>query len=102
MRIQQFLDHHGIVANPFADEDAQTDLVFKGVCIRNTFHPTMDEFGHAEGAFGSVDFDRLYPRDKARYKADILRDFRILRDDINNWLTELFPDCPDSLQGRSR
>jgi hypothetical protein len=43
MKIQQFLDHHGIVANPFADEDAQTDLVFKGVCIRNTFHPTWDK-----------------------------------------------------------
>ena len=43
MKIQQLLDHHGIVANPFADEDAQTDLVFKGVCIRNTFHPTWDK-----------------------------------------------------------
>ncbi len=43
MRIQQFLDHHGIVSNPFADEDAQTDLVFKTGCIRNTFHPTWDK-----------------------------------------------------------
>ena len=43
MRIQQFLDHHGISSNPFADEDAQTDLVFKGACIRNTFHPTWDK-----------------------------------------------------------
>lgn len=43
MRIQQFLDHHAIATNPFADEDAQTDLVFKGVCIRNTFHPTWDK-----------------------------------------------------------
>ena len=43
MKIQQFLDHHGIAANPFADEDAQTDLVFKGACIRNTFHPTWDK-----------------------------------------------------------
>lgn len=43
MRIQQFLDHHGIASNPFADEDAQTDLVFKGACIRNTFHPTWDK-----------------------------------------------------------
>jgi hypothetical protein len=43
MRIQQFLDHHGIATNPFSDEDAQTDLVFKGVCIRNTFHPTWDK-----------------------------------------------------------
>lgn len=43
MKIQQFLDHHGIASNPFADEDAQTDLVFKGACIRNTFHPTWDK-----------------------------------------------------------
>jgi hypothetical protein len=43
MRIQQLLDHHGIASNPFADEDAQTDLVFKGACIRNTFHPTWDK-----------------------------------------------------------
>jgi len=43
MKIQQFLEHHGIASNPFADEDAQTDLVFKGHCIRNTFHPTWDK-----------------------------------------------------------
>ena len=43
MKIQQFLEHHGIASNPFADEDAQTDLVFKGACIRNTFHPTWDK-----------------------------------------------------------
>ena len=36
MKIQQFLEHHGIATNPFADEDAQTDLVFKGYCIRST------------------------------------------------------------------
>jgi hypothetical protein len=43
MKIQQFLEHHGIGTNPFADEDAQTDLVFKGHCIRNTYHPTWDK-----------------------------------------------------------
>jgi hypothetical protein len=43
MKIQQFLEHHGIAANPFADEDAQTDLVFKGYCIRSTYHPTWDK-----------------------------------------------------------
>ncbi|MEN6457645.1 MAG: hypothetical protein ABFC63_01835 [Thermoguttaceae bacterium] len=43
MKIQQLLDHHGIASNPFADEDAQTDLVFKGACIRNTFHPSWDK-----------------------------------------------------------
>ena len=43
MKIQQFLEHHGIASNPFADEDAQTDLVFKGACIRSVFHPAWDK-----------------------------------------------------------
>jgi hypothetical protein len=43
MKIQQFLEHHGIAANPFADEDAQTDQVFKGACIRNVYHPAWDK-----------------------------------------------------------
>jgi hypothetical protein len=43
MRIQQFLEHHGIVSNPFADEDAQTDLVFKSYCINHTYHPSWDK-----------------------------------------------------------
>ncbi|MBN1588446.1 MAG: hypothetical protein JW888_02935, partial [Pirellulales bacterium] len=43
MKIQQLLEHHGIVANPFSDEDAQTDLVFKGFCITHTYHPAWDK-----------------------------------------------------------
>jgi hypothetical protein len=43
MKIQQFLQHHGLPANPFADEDAQTDLVSKGSCIRTVYHPTWDK-----------------------------------------------------------
>jgi hypothetical protein len=43
MKIQQFLEHHGIASNPFADEDAQTDRVFKSVCIHSTHHPTWDK-----------------------------------------------------------
>jgi hypothetical protein len=43
MKIQPFLQHHSIASNPFADEDAQTDLVFKLTCINNTFHPTWDK-----------------------------------------------------------
>jgi len=43
MKIQQFLEHHGLISNPFADEDAQTDLVFKGSCIRSVFHPAWDK-----------------------------------------------------------
>ncbi|HEV3004555.1 MAG TPA: hypothetical protein VGX78_08835, partial [Pirellulales bacterium] len=43
MKIQQFLEHHGIASNPFADEDAQTDAVFKEHCIDSTHHPTWDK-----------------------------------------------------------
>jgi hypothetical protein len=43
MKTQAFLEHHGIGANPFAEEDAQTDPVFKDFCIGNTHHPTWDK-----------------------------------------------------------
>jgi hypothetical protein len=43
MKVQQFLDHHGITRNPFAEEDAQTDPVFKEHCIESTYHPTWDK-----------------------------------------------------------
>ncbi len=43
MRTQQFLEHHGIACNPFAEEDAQTDPVFKEHCIDSTYHPTWDK-----------------------------------------------------------
>jgi hypothetical protein len=43
MKIQQFLQHHGLGANPFTDEDAQSDLVFKSGCIRQVYHPAWDK-----------------------------------------------------------
>lgn len=44
---------------------------------RGAFHPSVDETGKVEGAFGSVDFDRVRADfDKARYKADKLREQR--------------------------
>src|SRR5262245_34974095 len=43
MKVQQFLDHHGIARNPFAEEDAQTDPVFKEFCIESTYHPPWDK-----------------------------------------------------------
>src|SRR5262249_12942748 len=33
MKTEQFLSHHGIVGNPFSEEDAQTDTVFKRRCL---------------------------------------------------------------------
>lgn len=43
MNIQQFLAHHGVALNPFADEDAQTDPVFKEHCRNRTRHPSWDK-----------------------------------------------------------
>ncbi|MGB7348143.1 MAG: hypothetical protein WBD20_28220 [Pirellulaceae bacterium] len=43
MNIQTFLEHHGIVRNPFAEEDAQTDQVFKEYCISSAYHPVWDK-----------------------------------------------------------
>ena len=43
MLVQGFLEHHGIERNPFAEEDAQTDPVFKQHCIASTYHPAWDK-----------------------------------------------------------
>ena len=48
MKIHQFFEHHGIALNPFADEDAQTDPVFREHCIGEAKHPNWDKI------FGSL------------------------------------------------
>jgi arsenate reductase len=37
----------------------------------------------------------LSPSEIRRDKTEILGEYRRLRDDIDAWLTELFPDCPE-------
>jgi hypothetical protein len=49
MKVQQFLEHHGLNQNPFSQEDAQTDPLFKQHCSRDVFHPAWDKI------FGSPD-----------------------------------------------
>jgi hypothetical protein len=44
MKIDQFLRHHGIGSNPFSEEDAQTDAVFKRACLDTIHHPSWDKF----------------------------------------------------------
>ncbi len=57
MNIHQFLEHHGISRNPFAEEDAQTDPVFKHHCIENTYHVGWDKiFGEPSDPSTSVVF----------------------------------------------
>ena len=43
MKIQDFLEHHRVSGNPFAEEDAQNDTVFKRTCLESTFHPAWDK-----------------------------------------------------------
>ncbi len=43
MRSEQFLQHHGIATNPFAEEDAQNDPVFKKRCRESIYHPAWDK-----------------------------------------------------------
>ena len=49
------------------------ELPFQG--SRRWMQPVTDQEGHVDwGAFGTVDFERMQPFDKARYKADKLRE----------------------------
>ena len=43
MKLQQLLSHYGIKDNPFGQEDAQSDQVFKLHCIDSTHHPAWDK-----------------------------------------------------------
>jgi hypothetical protein len=43
MKIQDFLAHFGIQHNPFGQEDAQSDPVFKQHCLDGTHHPAWDK-----------------------------------------------------------
>ena len=42
MKLSDFLKHHGIISNPFAEEDAQSDIVFQNGCLE-TRHPAWDK-----------------------------------------------------------
>lgn len=57
MNLQDFLQHHHLARNPFAEEDAQTDAVFKQHCIDSTFHPAWDKvFGSPADPSTSIVF----------------------------------------------
>ena len=57
MRMQEFFDHHGLERNPFADEDAQSDPVFKQVMSSTVFHPAWDKiYGRAEDVSTAIVF----------------------------------------------
>ncbi len=107
MKIRDFLEHHGIADNPFADEDAQTDLVFKGYCIRSVYHPTWDKiYGNpaepataivfGEKGSGKTALRLQIDRHLAEYNADHPEDcvFVIQYDDFNPFLDRFRDTLP--------
>jgi hypothetical protein len=44
MKLEQLFRHHGIGGNPFSEEDAQTDTVFKRRCLTTVHHPAWNKF----------------------------------------------------------
>ena len=43
MDLKQFFCHYKLKRNPFSEEDAQTDGVFRDHCIATTYHPAWDK-----------------------------------------------------------
>jgi hypothetical protein len=99
MKVQEFLEHHGIAGNPFAEEDAQNDTVFKRTCLESTYHPAWDKiFGDAAEPSTSIVFgekgsgktalklqmQRQYDRHNAAHPT--ARTFVVLYDDFNPFL----------------
>ncbi|MCZ6794015.1 MAG: hypothetical protein O7J95_10425 [Planctomycetota bacterium] len=57
MKIHEFLRYHGVERNPFAEEDADSDLVFKKHCVLGTYHPAWGKiFGDPEDSSTSAVF----------------------------------------------
>lgn len=111
MKVQQLLAHHGVRENPFGQEDAQSDQIFKQHCLVGTYHPAWDKiFGSPQEPSTAVVFGekgsgktaiRLQIADQiGRYNREH-PDARVLvveYDDFNPFL-----DCfRDRLFGRQR
>jgi len=77
MKIQEFLEHHGIQGNPFAEEDAQNDTVFKRTCLESTFHPGWDKiYGSPEDPSTSIVFGEK-GAGKTALKLQMVRQFEL-------------------------
>jgi len=99
MKIQEFLEHHGIAGNPFAEEDAQNDTVFKRTCLETTFHPSWDKiygdpsdpstsivFGEKGAGKTALKLQMVRQFDRHNAAAADRRTFVVLYDDFNPFL----------------
>ncbi len=99
MKVQDFLEHHGIAGNPFAEEDAQTDAVFKRDCLETTFHPAWDKivgspsdpstsivFGEKGSGKTALKLQMVRQFDRHNEAHPQARCFTVLYDDFNPFL----------------
>lgn len=99
MKIQEFLEHHGIAGNPFAEEDAQNDTVFKRTCLETTFHPSWDKiygdpsdpstsivFGEKGAGKTALKLQMVRQFDRHNAATPDRRTFVVLYDDFNPFL----------------
>jgi hypothetical protein len=99
MKIQEFLEHHGIAGNPFAEEDAQNDTVFKRTCLETTFHPSWDKiygdpsdpstsivFGEKGAGKTALKLQMVRQFDRHNAAVPDRRTFVVLYDDFNPFL----------------
>ena len=99
MKLSDFLQHHGIISNPFAEEDAQSDIVFQNGCLETARHPAWDKiFGDpalpstsivfGEKGSGKTALKIQMNRQYGKYNQDNpgKRDFVIQYDDFNPFL----------------
>jgi hypothetical protein len=111
MKLHDLLSHHGIVANPFADEDAQTDPVFQGRCRHSMFHPQWDKvygdpaspatsivFGEKGAGKTALRLQMAAQIDEHNERSGDRRLFVIEYDDFNPFLDRF----ADRLSGRKR
>jgi hypothetical protein len=88
MRVQQLLEHHNIGTNPFAEEDAQSDPVFKDRCRDATYHPVWDKvFGNPSDPATSLVFGE---KGSGKTAMRMQMDARIARYNSENGHAKLF------------
>jgi hypothetical protein len=99
MKVQEFLEHHGIAGNPFAEEDAQNDTVFKRTCLETTFHPAWDKiygdpadpstsivFGEKGSGKTALKLQMVRQFERRNESQPDARTFVVLYDDFNPFL----------------
>ena len=88
MRVQQLLEHHNIGTNPFAEEDAQSDPVFKERCRDATYHPVWDKvYGNPSDPATSLVFGE---KGSGKTAMRMQMDARIARYNSENGHAKLF------------